>query len=80
MKAALSESTEARASTDRVEKDAETKMTPTPPRTRSNPINGATPPQRGSRAGNLAISTSSSLLAEQQVWVCFSAPYVLTKR
>lgn len=32
-------------------------VSPTPPRTRSNPISRGTPPQRGSRGGNLAICT-----------------------
>lgn len=32
-------------------------MSPTPPRTRSNPISRGTPPQRGNRGGNLAICT-----------------------
>lgn len=35
-------------------------VSPTPPRTRSNPISRGTPPQRGSRGGNLAICTQQS--------------------
>lgn len=38
----------------------ECSLSPTPPRTRSNPLSRGTPPQRGSRGGNLVICTQQS--------------------
>ena len=38
-------------------REGEGGLSPTPPRTRSNPIGRGTPPRRGSRGGNLAICT-----------------------
>lgn len=46
---------------------SEAEPSPTPPRTRSNPINTATPPRRGSRGGNLAISTLAPTGARSKV-------------
>lgn len=47
--------------------EAGARIIPTPPKTRSNPVSSKTPPRKGSRGGNLVLSTSSISWAEHKV-------------